>query len=84
MFVIRGLTRIILVVLQLLFSSRVHLFPFLCSQLSELWQLMSWVQSCHHKVNFPWCFGIYKTAHSIWLRILSVALEKELKVLDYA
>ena len=29
-------------------------------------------------------FSIYKTAHRIWLRILSVALEKELKVLDFA
>ena len=27
-------------------------------------------------------FSIYKTAHRIWLRILSIALEKELKVLD--
>ena len=31
-----------------------------------------------------WCFGIYKTSHRIWLRILSIALEKKLKVLDYA
>ena len=30
-----------------------------------------------------WCFGIYKTAHRIWLRILSTTLEKELKVPDY-
>ena len=28
-------------------------------------------------------FSIYKTAHRIWLRILSIALERELKVLDY-
>ena len=27
-------------------------------------------------------FSIYKTAHRIWLRILSIALEKELKVLE--
>ena len=29
-------------------------------------------------------FSIYKTAHRIWLRILSIALEEELKVLDFA
>ena len=43
------------------------------------------VQSGHRVVNFStWCFGIYRTAHRIWLRILSIVLEKELKVLDYA
>ena len=31
-----------------------------------------------------WCFDIYKTAHRIWLRRLSRALEKDLNVLDYA
>ena len=52
----------------------------------ELWQLMSWVQSGHHVVNFPpgGGFSIYKTAHRTWLRILSIALEKEIKALDYA
>ena len=65
-------------------SSRVHLFPFLWSQFSELWQLMFWVQLRHHVVNFStWCFSISKTAHRIWLRILSTALEKELKVLGW-
>ena len=40
------------------------------------------VHSGHHVVNFStWGFGIYKTAHRTWLRILSTALEKELKVL---
>ena len=34
--------------------------------------------------NFSsWCFGIYKTAHRTWLRMLSIALEKELEVLEY-
>ena len=42
------------------------------------------VWSGHRVVNFTWCFSIYKTAHRIWLRVLSIALEKELKVLDYA
>ena len=61
------------------------MFPFLCSEFLKLWQLMSWTQSGHHVVNFStWGFGIYKTAHRIWLRILSIALETELKVLDYA
>ena len=81
--VISGLTSIILLKVQLLFSSRVHLFPFLWGQFSELWQLMSWVQSGHQVVNFPpWCFSVGKTAHRIWLRILSIVLEKELKVLS--
>ena len=65
---IRGLTSVILVVLGTvnIFSSRVHLFPFLWSQFSELWQLMSWVQSGHLVVNFStWCFAVYKTAHRI-------------------
>ena len=29
-------------------------------------------------------FSIYKAAHRIWLRVLSRALEEELKVLDFA
>ena len=47
---------------------------------------MSWLQFGHHTVNFStwWGFSIYNTAHGIWLRILCVALEKELKVLDFA
>ena len=46
---------------------------------------MSWVQSGHHVVNFStWGFSIDKIAYRIWLRILSIALEKELKVLDLA
>ena len=43
---------------------------------------MSRLQSHHHVVNFStWCFSIYQTARRIWLRILSIALVKELKVL---
>ena len=47
---------------------------------------MSWPQSGHHAVNFFLLVGVsvsYKTAHRIWLRILSTALEEELKVLDF-
>ena len=45
---------------------------------------MSWVQSDHQVVSFsPRYPRIHKTAHRIWLRILSTALEKELKVLDF-
>ena len=29
-------------------SSRADLFPFLRGQLSELWQLTSWLESGHH------------------------------------
>ena len=43
----------------------------------ELWQFMSWIQSGHRVVIFStWGFSIYKTAHSVWLRILSTALDK--------
>ena len=42
-----------------------------------------YVQYGHQVVNFStWWSAIYKTAHSIGLRMLSIALEKELKVLD--
>ena len=59
------------------------MFPFLRDEFSELWQLMSWVQSGHLVVNVStWGFSIYKTAHRKWLRIFSVAFEKELKVLN--
>ena len=84
--VISGLTSIILVLLgtvNLQFWGA--LVPISVHQFSELWQLKSWVQSVHHVLNFStWDFSIYKTAHRIWLRILSTALEKELIVLDYA
>ena len=43
------------------------------------------VQSGHHVVSFyTWGFSTYKTAHRMWLRILSTDLEKELKALDDA
>ena len=84
--VISGLTSIILVLLgtvNLQFWGA--LVPISVHQFSELWQLKSWVQSVHHVLNFStWDFSIYKTAHRIWLRILSLALEKELNVLDCA
>ena len=47
---------------------------------------MSWLQFGQHVVILlppGGDFGIYKIAHRIWLRILSVAHEEELKVLDY-
>ena len=37
-----------------------------------------------HVVHFTWVFNICTAAHRVWLSILSMALEKELKVLDYA
>ena len=82
---IHGLTSIILVVLgtvNLQFQDPFS--PFLWGQFSELWQLLSWVLSGHHALKFStWCFSIYKTALRMWLRILSIAREKELKVFDY-
>ena len=46
-----------------------------------MWQLMSWVHSGLHVVNFFHLVGV--PAHKRQLRIL-IALEKELKVLDFA
>ena len=72
--IISGLTSIIFVVLgtvNLQFQG--HLFPLLCDQFSDLQQLLSWVQSGYHVVNFSTCcFGIGKTTHKIWLRVLSI------------
>ena len=48
---------------------------------------MSWVQSSYHVVNFFHLvggFGIYNTAQRIWCGVLSIALEEELKVLNFA
>ena len=59
--------------------SPISLWPVL-----RVWQLVSWVRSGHHVViPSTWGFSIYKTAHTMWLRISSIVLEKELKVLDY-
>ena len=47
---------------------------------------MSRLESDHHVVNFFHMMGgfsIYKTDQRIWLSTLSIALEKELKVLDF-
>ena len=60
-------------------------FLFIWGPLSELQPLTSWVPSGHLVVNFStWGFGAYKTAHRIWPRMSSTALEEELKVLDAA
>ena len=47
---------------------------------------MSWLQSGHHVINFFHLMGVSVslTAHRIWLRVLSIAPEEELKVLDFA
>ena len=82
---ISGLTSITLVALGTVnLQFRGALVPMSLWPVLRIVQLKSWVQSGHHVVNFStWYSGIYKTAHRIWLRILSIALEKELKVLDY-
>ena len=46
----------------------------------ELWQLMSWLQSGHHVVNF-YLVGVLVTAKQ--LNTLSTAFEEELEVLDF-
>ena len=81
-----GLTTTILVVLgavncqfQGLFVT-ISLWPVLGTA-----ALTSWIQSGHRVVSFStWCFIICKTAHRTQLRVLSLALEEELEVLDYA
>ena len=84
--VISDLTSIILIVLStvnLQFQGQsvsIFLRPILSTVTA-----MSCLQSGHHVVNFLHLggFSIYKTASKIWLRILSLALKKELKVPDY-
>ena len=80
------LTSVFLIILiDLICSSRVNLFQFLKAS------SYSCGISCHDcglvimyfTSPLDEDFNIYKTAHRIWLRILSIALEKELKVLDY-
>ena len=44
--------------IQLIFSSRGGLFPFLWGHFSELWYLMSWLCSGHHVVNFFHLVGV--------------------------
>ena len=57
---IDGLTSIMLVVLDIvIFNTRIHLFPFLWGQLSELWQLRSWLNSGHHVVNLSTWWGFW-------------------------
>ena len=71
---------------QLVFSSRVSLLPFLWGQFSELWERMS-QQSSHHAVNFLHLvggFNIYNATLRTGLRILLKAFEEEIKVLDFA
>ena len=58
---------------------------FVSISLRPFLRIMSWIQSGHPVVNFStWGYSVYKTTHRIWLRVLSIALEKKLKVLDCA
>lgn len=84
-FVTSGLTSIILMVpYTLVFSSRLSLFPFPCGQFSELWLCRGYSLAIVSLTSSTRCGFQYKTAHGIWFRILALALEKELKVLDCA
>ena len=79
--VLSGLRSVTPFLAQSLFSSWVSLVPFLRGPFSEPRQLVAWAQAGPPVVNSsPWGFSICKTAHRMWLRILSVAL----KVLDDA
>ena len=77
-----GLSSVILIVLStvsLQFQGQFISF-ILWGQFSEWWQLMTWLQTNHHVLNFSTCWGysVYKTAHRIRLRILVTALVKSL------
>ena len=56
------------------------------TQLGNGTTTISWLQSSHHVVNFFHLVRVSVSirAHRKWLRILCVALEEKLKVLDYA
>ena len=52
--------------------------PITRDPFSELWQLISGLQSGHHVFLLPGgVFSTYKTAHRIWLRILSAGSQRE-------
>ena len=75
---------VILFVFSAIFSSRVRLFPFFeassqnCGSLCYSSILVIMKLTSHGEG-----FSIYKTTHRIWLRIFSIALQEELKVLYY-
>ena len=77
--VISGLTTVMLIVLI-----QFGLFPFLWGQFLELWQLVSQLQSGHHVLTSSTSWGFQYLWDRIWLWIISIAFEKELKVFDYA
>jgi len=72
--------------MHLVFSSSISLFPLPGSQFSKLWQLLSWLHSGHHVVNFLHQVGVSVSAKQLpgYDSVLFSALEKELKVLDSA
>ena len=51
----------------------------------ELWQLMSWLQSGHHVVNFSYVVGVLVSVRQLtgYGSDYSISLEKGLKVFDY-
>ena len=82
--VIGGLTSVILVALGTVNLQFQGPFVPICLRLIlSIVHLMSWVQSGHHVVKF-FHLVFTKTAHRMCLRTRSIALEKELKVLDCA
>ena len=59
--------------------------PVSWREVLELFQLTSWLPWCMYSTSPPGgSFHIYMTAYRVWLRILSIALEKELEVADFA
>ena len=79
---------------MLIFSSSISMFLFFSFFLFLFFFFEASSQSCRRLccgyilvivqlTSSCWCFGIYKTAHRIRLR-LSIVLEKELKILGSA
>ena len=64
---------------QLVFTSRIGLFPFPWEQFLKLWQLVTRLQSGHHIVNFFHLVEVLvsiRHEYRVWLRILSIPLEE--------
>ena len=82
-----GLTNTILIVLNTVDSKfQGWLVPISLRPVLTTVGALSWLQAGHHAVNLFHLAGVSVSTRQlrIWLKILSIALEKELKFLDYA
>ena len=84
--VIGGLTSVILVILgtvNLQFQGQFVLGWLNLGTVETYVMAICW-SPCNQLLPPGEGFSTYKTTHRVWLRILSIALEEELKALDYA